>query len=192
MKILVLDNYDSFTYNLVHLVEKVCGLLPDVKRNDAISLAEVKAYDKIILSPGPGLPASAGIMPALLHEYHRSKPILGVCLGFQAIGELFGNPLKNLSQVCHGQATPVRIINADPVFKGCPEVFNVGRYHSWVLDETRLNDELIVTAVDEEGHVMAARHRHYDVKGLQFHPESILSEHGEDLIRNWVFANTNA
>jgi anthranilate synthase component II len=186
MRLLILDNYDSFTYNLVHLVEKAGDIPFSVKQHDAITLEEVNDYDKILLSPGPGLPACAGILPQLLEKYHRHKSILGICLGLQAIGELYGCTLKNLPEVCHGMATPVHIINDDPVFKNCPAHFLAGRYHSWVIDEKRVSDELLVTAVDDEGLIMAARHKKFDVRGLQFHPESILSEHGELMIRNWI------
>lgn len=189
MKLLVLDNYDSFTYNLVHLVEKVSDVAFDVIENDRMELADVTAYDKILLSPGPGLPAQAGIMPALLHAYAQSKSIFGVCLGLQAIGEAFGSPLKNLERVYHGLATPVKIIEPDLIFKNCPSTFLAGRYHSWVMDEAQLSPELIVTAVDEQGHIMAARHKTLNIRGVQFHPESILSEHGETLIHNWLHYN---
>jgi anthranilate synthase component II len=186
VKLLILDNYDSFTYNLLHLVQKVSDLPVEVKRNDEIGIEAVAEFGKIILSPGPGLPAAAGIMPGLLKRYHREKSIFGVCLGLQAIGECFGNPLRNLQRVCHGMATNVRVTGDDPLFRGCPSTFLAGRYHSWVLDESRISAELEVTAVDDEGLVMAARHRAFDVRGVQFHPESILSEHGELLMRNWL------
>jgi anthranilate synthase component II len=189
MKLLVLDNYDSFTYNLVHLVEKVSDMDVNVVKNNQISLDEVEAYDKVLLSPGPGLPSEAGIMPELLKRYAHKKSILGVCLGLQAIGEAFGSPLKNLNQVYHGVAGPIRLVEIDPLFEHCPESFLGGRYHSWVIDETYPNPNLLVTAVDEKGLIMAARHRVYDVRGVQFHPESILSEHGETLIKNWLNLN---
>lgn len=186
MRLLVLDNYDSFTYNLVHLVEKVSDLPFDVIRNDQLSLRSVAAYSKILLSPGPGLPSEAGIMPGLLRTYAAGKSILGVCLGLQAIGEAFGSPLRNLPVVFHGLSTPVTLTNPDPLFNNCPRTFRAGRYHSWVIDESRISSELIVTAVDEQQHIMALRHREYDVKGVQFHPESILSEYGETIIKNWL------
>lgn len=185
MKILVLDNYDSFTYNLVHLVEKVSGLSVDVFRNDKIGLAEVEAYDRIILSPGPGLPKDAGIMPALLKQYHRHKSIFGVCLGMQAIAELYGGHLKNLERVCHGQATPL-IHGQAGLFAHCPPGFLTGRYHSWVVSPDELPSELEITARDPEGHIMALKHRKDGVCGVQFHPESILSEYGEQIFRNWL------
>jgi anthranilate synthase component 2 len=188
LKLLILDNYDSFTYNLVHLVEKVSDISLDVYRNDKISIDKVAAYDKILLSPGPGLPKDAGIMPGLLKKYASSKCILGVCLGMQAIGETFHSRLKNLDSVCHGMATPIKLINEDVIFRNCPETFNVGRYHSWVVDANGINSDLIVTAIDMEGNVMALKHRSWDVRGVQFHPESILSEHGETILRNWLLS----
>lgn len=186
MRLLVLDNYDSFTYNLVHLVEKVSNIPFDVVKNDQISLKEIEAYSKVLLSPGPGLPKEAGIMADLLKTYHNTKSIFGVCLGFQAIGEAYACPLKNLKTVFHGIATRINVQKEDALFKNCPPSFMAGRYHSWVIDEKRLNDSLIVTAVDNEGLIMAAKHVHDDVVGVQFHPESILSEHGETIIRNWM------
>lgn len=186
MRLLVLDNYDSFTYNLVHLVEKVSDLPFDVIKNDAITLEEVARYDKILLSPGPGLPSESGIMPELIKKYSASKSIFGVCLGLQAIGEAFHSPLKNLDRVFHGIATNIRLTNPDILFKDCPPLFKVGRYHSWVIDEQSISDELIITAVDEHNLVMAAKHKLYDVRGVQFHPESILSEQGEVILKNWL------
>jgi anthranilate synthase component 2 len=188
MKLLVLDNYDSFTYNLVHLIEKVSEMPFDVIRNDKISIDAVKAYDKILLSPGPGLPKDAGIMPELIKTYGPSKSILGVCLGLQAIGEAYGGSLKNLETVFHGIATPINIISEDIIFDACPKTFTVGRYHSWVINTNNLPQELQVTATDEQGNIMALRHRTQDVRGVQFHPESILSEYGETMIHNWLKA----
>ena len=187
-KLLIIDNYDSFTYNLVHLVEKVSDIKYEVFRNDKISIDEINSYSKILLSPGPGLPKDAGIMPELLKKYSSSKSILGVCLGLQAIGENFGSKLKNLDAVFHGIATPIEIITRDSIFENCPVQFNVGRYHSWVVDNSEINSDLIITAVDEQKNIMAMKHRSYDVRGVQFHPESILSEHGELIIRNWLRA----
>jgi anthranilate synthase component II len=186
MKLLILDNYDSFTYNLVHLVEKVSDISFEVFRNDKIATDQVKEYDKILLSPGPGLPKNAGIMPELLRIYSADKSILGVCLGMQAIGENFGSRLKNLDTVFHGIATPVKLQAEDPIFRDCPQTFNVGRYHSWVVDEQALSDDLIVTASDKDNNIMALKHKFYDVRGVQFHPESVLSEYGETIIRNWL------
>lgn len=186
MKLLVLDNYDSFTYNLVHLIEKVSDIQVDVIRNDKISIEDVKPYDKIVLSPGPGLPKDAGIMPKLIKTYGASKSILGICLGLQAIGEAYGGSLKNLATVFHGIATPINIIDEDVIFKGCPKTFTVGRYHSWVIDTIHFPDKLQITATDDQGNIMALKHSTYDVRGLQFHPESFLSEYGEIMISNWL------
>lgn len=188
MKLLVLDNYDSFTYNLVHLIEKVSEIPFDVIRNDKISIDAVKAYDKILLSPGPGLPKDAGIMPELIKTYGSSKSILGVCLGLQAIGEAYGGSLKNLETVFHGIAAPITIISEDIIFNDCPQTFHVGRYHSWVINNNQLPTELQITATDAQGNIMALKHRTHDVRGVQFHPESILSEYGETMIRNWLKA----
>lgn len=186
MKILVFDNYDSFTYNLVHLVEKILPLKVDVYRNDQIPLEKIKAYDKIILSPGPGVPAEAGLLLPLIKEYAASKSILGVCLGHQAIGEAFGGRLINLNTVYHGVATPCKIENKKPLFRGLPEEIQVGRYHSWIVSEEGLPAELEVTARDEQNYIMALQHRNYDVQGVQFHPESVLTPKGEIILRNWL------
>ncbi len=188
MKLLVLDNYDSFTYNLVHLIEKVSDISFDVIRNDKITLEEVDAFDKILLSPGPGLPSHAGIMPALLKEYGVSKNILGVCLGLQAIGEAYGATLKNLETVYHGLATPITVMADDVLFQNCPTTFTVGRYHSWVINNQALPTDLQITAVDADGNIMAAKHKTHNVRGVQFHPESILSEYGEVMMKNWLSA----
>lgn len=187
-KLLIIDNYDSFTYNLVHLVEKVSNIPYDVFRNDKISIDEINNYSKILLSPGPGLPKDAGIMPELLKKYSSSKSIFGVCLGLQAIGENFGSKLKNLETVFHGIATPIEIVSEDKIFENCPKQINVGRYHSWVVDNSGLSMDLIVTAVDEDNNIMALKHKTLDVRGVQFHPESILSENGELIISNWLRA----
>ncbi len=186
MKILILDNYDSFTFNLVHLIEKVSSIPFEVYRNDAISLEKINEFDKIVLSPGPGLPKHAGIMPELLKHFAASKNILGVCLGMQAIAEHYGASLKNLDTVCHGQATPIQIIKKDILFKNCPITFNVGRYHSWVVNNKELPNGLEVLAVDEQQNMMALKHKHHAVSAVQFHPESILSEYGETIIKNWI------
>lgn len=188
MKLLVLDNYDSFTYNLVHLIEKVSDVSFDVFRNDKISLDLINNYDKILLSPGPGLPKNAGVMPELLKKYSSSKSILGVCLGLQAIGENYGAELKNLDKVVHGIATPINIIQDDLLFKNCKDCFNVGRYHSWVINPESIPTDLKITAVDADGNIMALKHSLHDVRGVQFHPESILSEYGETIIKNWIEA----
>lgn len=186
MKLLVLDNYDSFTYNLVHLIEKVSPISFDVIRNDKITLNDINQYDKILLSPGPGLPKDAGIMPQLLKSYAEHKDILGICLGLQAIGENYGATLKNLTSVCHGQSTSINIIQNDYLFNNCPSSFSVGRYHSWVVNPTLLPQHLQITATDEEGNIMALKHLQHKVRGVQFHPESILSQFGETIINNWL------
>jgi anthranilate synthase component 2 len=189
MKILVLDNYDSFTYNLVHLLKELSeGIEIEVHRNDKITLEEVERFDKILLSPGPGLPADAGIMPHLIKKYAPTKSILGICLGHQGISEIFGARLENMQDVLHGVATPAIVQTADEVlFKNIPLSFKTCRYHSWtVVPESVPANALEVTAVDDHGKVMAIRHRQYDVKGLQFHPESILTEHGREMIKNWL------
>tara|TARA_R110002124_G_scaffold170608_3_gene338188 strand:- start:16346 stop:16930 length:585 start_codon:yes stop_codon:yes gene_type:complete len=186
MKILVLDNYDSFTYNLVYIIRELgYGESMDIIRNDKISLEEVDAYDKILLSPGPGVPSEAGIMPELIKKYAPTKDILGICLGNQAIGEAFGGGLINLTEVVHGVASKIKI-KADPLFEGLPEYFTVGRYHSWVIDATILPEELEVISNTPDGQIMAVKHKKFDVRGLQFHPESILTEHGVQIIRNWI------
>ena len=188
MKILVLDNYDSFTYNLVQYVQEIVGHKIDVFRNDAISLDEVAAYDKIILSPGPGLPKDAGIMPALIKRYAPTKHIFGVCLGHQAIGEAFGGTLHNIAKVYHGVATPIKIVDGNSLtFRGLPATIEAGRYHSWVVEKHNLPDCLQVTAIDEEGVIMAMRHEKYNVRGVQFHPESVMTPTGMTMLRNFIF-----
>ncbi len=185
-RILVFDNYDSFTYNLVHLVEKIGPNKVEVVRNDRIPLEAVKAYDKIILSPGPGVPSEAGLLLPLIREYAASKSILGVCLGHQAIGEAFGGRLVNLSTVYHGVATPVRVLKSGGLFEGVPETLDVGRYHSWVVSEEGFPAELEVTARDGKDYIMGLRHRSLDVQGVQFHPESVLTPLGEQILANWL------
>ena len=188
MKILVFDNYDSFTYNLVHLVEKITGEKVDVFRNDQIALKDIAMYDKIILSPGPGIPEEAGLLLPLIKEYAATKSILGVCLGHQAIGEAFGGKLVNLSTVYHGVSTPIKIDETKnaPLFEGLPETLEVGRYHSWIIAEENFPSELEITARDENNYIMALQHKTYDVQGVQFHPESVLTPMGEDILRNWL------
>jgi anthranilate synthase component 2 len=200
MNILLLDNYDSFTYNIAHIVRELsstndtnAGITLEVLRNDKLSLDAVEGYDAVILSPGPGIPEEAGIMPALIQRYASTKPILGVCLGEQAIGEAFGGSLLNLPKVFHGVATTTRICgDAEPsdavLFCGLPRDIKVGRYHSWVVDTANFPNDLLVTAVDEHGYVMALRHKTYNVRGVQFHPESVLTEHGVTMLRNWLDA----
>lgn len=192
MKILVFDNYDSFTYNLVHLVEKITNEDVDVFRNDKIALEDVKNYDKIILSPGPGLPVEAGLLLPLIKEYAATKSILGVCLGHQAIGEVFGGKLENLSTVYHGVATEVRTVNGQQstvnsqLFNGLKSSFPAGRYHSWIISKENFPDELEITAEDENGYIMALQHKKFDVQGVQFHPESVLTPDGEKIMKNWL------
>jgi anthranilate synthase component II len=187
MKILVFDNYDSFTYNLVHLVKKIVHDQVDVYRNDQIPLEKVAAYDKIILSPGPGIPEEAGMLLPLIKEYASSKSILGVCLGHQAIGEAFGASLINLTTVYHGVATDCQLSIANcQLFHGLPGTIKVGRYHSWIVDEKTIPKELEVTARDENNYIMALQHKNYDVQGVQFHPESVLTPDGETILKNWL------
>src|SRR5215208_2627333 len=187
MKILVFDNYDSFTYNLVHLVQKIMSNKVDVYRNDQIPLEKVAAYDKIILSPGPGIPKEAGMLLALIKEYAPTKSILGVCLGHQAIGEAFGGTLINLSAVYHGVATNCRLsVDNSQLFRGLPEEIAVGRYHSWIVSEENFPADLEITAKDENNYIMALQHKTYDVQGVQFHPESVLTPDGETILRNWL------
>jgi anthranilate synthase component 2 len=186
MKIIVIDNYDSFTYNLVHYLEKVTDATVEVYRNDKISLDEIDRFDKILLSPGPGIPSEAGILLDVIKKYAPTKSILGVCLGQQAIAEAFGGSISNLKDVFHGVATPVNILVRDPLFNGIPERLNVGRYHSWAVNKADLPKELEITVVDESGSIMGLRHKTYDLRGVQFHPESVLTEHGLQMIENWV------
>ncbi len=196
MKILVFDNYDSFTYNLVHLVEKITHGKVDVYRNDELPMEKAKDYDKIILSPGPGIPSEAGMLLPLIKEYASTKSILGVCLGHQAIGEAFGGSLTNLSTVYHGIATPIQLINRNAlltthpsrngVFAGLPDEIIVGRYHSWVINETDFPAELEITARDANNYIMALQHKTFDIQGVQFHPESVLTPDGETMMRNWL------
>jgi anthranilate synthase component II len=189
MKILVFDNYDSFTYNLVHLVEKIIHQKVDVYRNDEISLDKVNEYDKIILSPGPGIPEEAGLLLPLIKQYAPTKSILGVCLGHQAIGEAFGGRLTNLSKVYHGVATPVKILHQkSQILSGLGEEIEVGRYHSWIVSDENFPAELQVTARDANGYNMAMQHKIFDVQGVQFHPESVLTPMGEAILRNWLKA----
>lgn len=185
MKIAVIDNYDSFTYNLVHLVKEL-GADVSVFRNDQFELSELAPYDKLILSPGPGIPSEAGLLQEAIRHYASLKPMLGICLGHQAIGEVFGGRLTNLSEVYHGVATPCSQMGDDPIFSGLPERFEIGRYHSWVVDAEGFPDCLEVTAKSDDGQIMALRHRTYDVRGVQFHPESVLTPQGKMIIDNWM------
>jgi len=187
MKCLLFDNYDSFTYNLHHILLEL-GVETDVRRNDRITLDEVEEYDKIVLSPGPGIPSEAGLLLPLIQRFAPSKSILGVCLGEQAIGEVFGAKLLNLSNVFHGVCSDIRVIAKDPILEGLEPAFIAGRYHSWVVSKENFPDnELEITAVDmNEGQIMALRHRRYDVRGVQFHPESVLTPQGKKIIENWI------
>lgn len=185
-KILIFDNYDSFTYNLVHLVKELSPSRIEVHRNDRIRLEEVEKFDKIILSPGPGIPEEAGLLLPLIRTYAPVKKILGVCLGHQAIAEAFGGTLTNLSEVFHGVQTPIRITAGDRLFRGMNREIPVGRYHSWIVSRENLPEELEVTAEDAEGRIMALRHRTYDVRGIQFHPESVLTPDGRTMIQNFL------
>jgi anthranilate synthase component 2 len=191
MKILIFDNYDSFTYNLVHVVEKIIHEKVDVYRNDKIPLEKINEYDKIILSPGPGLPCESGLLLPLIKEYAPSKSILGVCLGQQAIGEVFGGKLLNLKEVYHGVATKIKVkekrtLSENDVFGSLPNEIEVGRYHSWIVSKENFPDDLEITAEDENGYIMALRHKKFDVQGVQFHPESVLTPTGETIMRNWL------
>ncbi len=186
MKILVIDNYDSFTYNLVQYFRELTTHPVTVVRNDALPVAEVAAYDVIVLSPGPGLPQDAGIMPEVILTYQDQKPILGVCLGHQAIGEAFGGRLQNLSHVYHGVATPVHQIAPDMLLDGLSTIFEAGRYHSWVVDKDTLPAELICLAKDVQGEIMALRHQTRPIWGVQFHPESILTPEGKRILANFL------
>ncbi|HEV7643038.1 MAG TPA: aminodeoxychorismate/anthranilate synthase component II [Pyrinomonadaceae bacterium] len=187
MKVLLLDNYDSFTFNLYQLVGEVSGIRPDVFRNDKISLDEVEKYDKILLSPGPGLPSEAGTMPELVKRFAGQKSILGVCLGHQCIAENFGAKLENMERVCHGFGMETRVeVEDELLFRGVPKQFESGRYHSWMVSKEGLPESLEVTALDADGRVMALRHREYDLRGVQFHPESVLTPDGAAILRNWL------
>ena len=186
-KTVIIDNYDSFTYNLVYQVEQVSGIRPDVIRNDEIMLEDLDQYDHIILSPGPGLPNEAGQLLAVIGQYFDKKPILGVCLGHQAIVEHFGGQLINLDEVHHGVSTQLQIIDLrEQIFRGMTDLFYAGRYHSWVADNNAIPECMSVTCVDVEGEVMGISHNQYPVKGVQFHPESILTEYGDKIIRNFL------
>ena len=186
MNILVIDNYDSFTFNLVHLLNE-CGHNPTVWRNDKFDLRDIEEFDKIVLSPGPGIPSEAGLLLDVIKTYAPTKSILGVCLGVQAIAEVFGGSLYNLSYPVHGRATAMQVMDEEELlFDHLPRTFNIGRYHSWAVTREGLPDELKITAKDTEGVIMGLRHLKYDVRGVQFHPESVLTEHGKQMISNWL------
>jgi anthranilate synthase component II len=189
-KIVVIDNYDSFTYNLVHYLEDLdCQVT--VFRNDEFDINELQQFDKILLSPGPGIPYEAGLLKAVIQKYAESKSILGVCLGQQAIGEVFGGTLTNLEKVYHGVATNIKITNPDTIlFKDLPDEFEVGRYHSWVVSNDNFPNDLIITSIDENGQIMSLKHNKFDVRGVQFHPESVLTPNGKKILENWVASPT--
>lgn len=185
MKIVIIDNYDSFTYNLSHLVKEL-GAEVTVYRNDKFEMEQLEEFDKIILSPGPGIPCEAGLLLDVIKTYAGKKPILGVCLGHQAIGESFGGQLTNLTEVYHGVATPATRIVDDYLFEGLPDKIEVGRYHSWVVDNEGLPNCLEVTSVSDEGFIMSLRHKEHDIRGIQYHPESVLTTEGKTILRNWL------
>ncbi|NNF85622.1 MAG: aminodeoxychorismate/anthranilate synthase component II [Winogradskyella sp.] len=185
MKVLVIDNYDSFTYNLVHYLEDL-GCEVTVKRNDKLTLDEVDFFQKVLLSPGPGIPDEAGLLKSIIKTYGKTKSILGVCLGQQAIGEVYGGSIENLNSVYHGVATTIKlVVDDETLFKGLGNSFEVGRYHSWVVS-TNLPEQLEATSFDENGQIMSLRHKVYDVKGVQFHPESVLTPNGKQILANWI------
>lgn len=185
MKIVIIDNYDSFTYNLSHLVKEL-GAEVTVYRNDQFEMSQLEAFDKIILSPGPGIPCEAGLLLEVIKTYAGKKPILGVCLGHQAIGESFGGKLTNIGEVVHGVATPCHITKDDYLFEGLPKDIEIGRYHSWVVDTEAFPECLEVTSTSDEGFIMSLRHREYDIRGIQYHPESVLTPDGKIIIGNWL------
>ncbi len=185
MKVVIIDNYDSFTYNLAHLVREL-GVEVTVFRNDQFQLGELERFDKIILSPGPGIPSEAGLLLDVIKHYAGKKPMLGVCLGHQAIGEVFGGKLTNLSEVYHGVATPCTQFGNDPIFAGLPKRIEIGRYHSWVVSKEQFPDCLEVTAESDDGCIMGLKHKNYDIHGIQFHPESVLTPEGKTMVKNWL------
>ncbi|MXV51573.1 aminodeoxychorismate/anthranilate synthase component II [Pedobacter sp. HMF7647] len=186
MKILVIDNYDSFTFNLVHLLNE-CGYEATVWRNDKFEIEDVAGFDKILLSPGPGIPSEAGLLLDVIKTYAPQKSILGICLGMQAIGEVFGGSLYNLSRPVHGRATTMQVTDkSENLFRDLPESFKIGRYHSWAVNDHDLPEQLTVTSRDADGVMMSLKHRSFDVRGVQFHPESVLTEHGKEMIKNWL------
>ena len=186
MTILVIDNYDSFVYNLVHYIRQLGFDDVDVFRNDKITLEEVDKYDKILLSPGPGIPEEAGIMLDLIKQYSNTKSILGVCLGHQAIAEAFGGELENMAEVLHGVGNKMQVVAGDSIYSGLPKEFVVGRYHSWQVKKDSLGETFKLTGIDEKGNVMSMRHNTLDVVGVQYHPESVLTNHGLDIVENWL------
>jgi len=186
-KILILDNYDSFTFNLFQMIREISEANIEVRRNNRITLDEVSGFDAVVLSPGPGIPNEAGIMPELIEAYASRLPILGICLGHQAIGEAFGAKLENIQEVCHGIAIDTIIESpSDRLFDNLPSSFPSGRYHSWIVSDVDFPRDLIVTSRDTEGRIMSVKHREHNVRGLQFHPESVLTPHGRDILKNWM------
>ena len=185
IKTIIIDNYDSFTYNLSHLLKEL-GADVTVVRNDKFRIEDLEQYDKIVLSPGPGIPSEAGLMPQVIKAYAGRKPILGICLGHQAIGEAFGAKLLNIGNVVHGVATPAHLTAEDYIFKGLPSDLEVGRYHSWVVDDNGLPECLEVTGRSDDGYIMSMRHREFDIRGIQYHPESVLTPKGKEIINNWL------
>ena len=185
IKTVIIDNYDSFTYNLSHLLKEL-GADVTVVRNDKFRLEDLEQFDKIVLSPGPGIPSEAGLMPQVIKSYAGRKPILGICLGHQAIGEAFGAKLLNIGNVVHGVATPAHLTAQDYLFEGLPKDIEVGRYHSWVVDDKELPQCLEVTSCSDDGYIMSLRHREFDIRGIQFHPESVLTPQGKTIINNWL------
>lgn len=185
MKIVIIDNYDSFTYNLSHLVKEL-GAEVTVFRNDKFEMSQLADFDKIILSPGPGIPSEAGLLLDVIRTYAGKKPILGVCLGHQAIGESFGGRLTNIGEVVHGVATPCHITTDDYLFDGLSRDIEIGRYHSWVVDTEDFPECLEVTSLSDDGFIMSLRHRHYDIRGIQYHPESVLTPQGKVILGNWL------
>lgn len=185
IKTVIIDNYDSFTYNLSHLLKEL-GASVTVVRNDKFRIEDLEQFDKIVLSPGPGIPSEAGLMPQVIKVYAGRKPILGICLGHQAIGEAFGAKLLNIGNVVHGVATPAHLTAQDDLFEGLASDLEVGRYHSWVVDDKDLPQCLEVTSRSDDGYIMSLRHREYDIRGIQFHPESVLTPQGKTIINNWL------
>lgn len=185
MKIAIIDNYDSFTYNLSHLVKEL-GADVTVLRNDKFEIEQLAHFDKLILSPGPGIPSEAGLLLDVIRTYAATKPMLGVCLGHQAIGEAFGAKLTNLSDVFHGVATEGTQFGNDPIFRDLPNRIKMGRYHSWVVSKDNLPASLEITAESDEGQIMGLRHKQYDIHGIQFHPESVLTPDGKTIVDNWL------
>ena len=185
MKIFILDNFDSFTYNLVHIIEQFASDVV-VKRNDETNIPEIRNFDKIVLSPGPGLPSDVKIMQSIIDEYKHTKPILGVCLGHQAIAEYFGANLLNMPEVNHGREFETQIIKNDYIFNNIPNKFYSGRYHSWIVDQNNFPDDLEITSIDNYNQIMSLKHKEFDIRGVQFHPESIMTKYGKEMLKNWV------